>query len=34
MIEQLEQIKAKALADLAAAADMSAVDAVRGRVVG
>ena len=29
MKEQLEQIKAKALADLAAAADMSALDAVR-----
>ena len=34
MKEQLEQIKAKALADLAAAADMSALDAVRGRVLG
>ena len=34
MKEQLEQIKAKALADLAAAADMSALDAVRVRVLG
>ena len=34
MKEQLEQIKAKALADLAAAADMPALDAVRVRVLG
>ena len=34
MKEQLEQIKAKALADLAAAADMYALDAVRVRVLG
>ena len=34
MKEQLEQIKAKALADLAAAAGMSALDAERGRVLG
>ena len=34
MKEQLEQIKAKALADLAAAADMSTLDAVRVRVLG
>ena len=34
MKEQLEQIKAKALADLAAAADMSARDAVRVRKIG
>ena len=34
MKEQLEQIKAKALADLAAAADMPALDAERVRVLG